>query len=252
MQSAGGIFTSISDLGRWLNLNMNGGKLGRKQIFPADLLRSAHTGYTTSTRNEPPFSGDGEYGLGWQIGKYRNEKVIYHHGGYPGYRSHVSFMPDKKVAVGVLVNNDTLGGRLADILAAYAYDSWLRTENFEADYARQLEETVKAYERRKQGIAAEAAARAKREWLLTKPFADYAGKYTNDLQGTIEITAREKALAVRMGYVNTVATPYTQPDTIRVVLLPGGNGEVIAFVKDADGKFGSLNLNGTIFTKVAK
>jgi len=252
MQSAGGIFTSVSDLGRWLNLNMNGGKLGGKQIFPADLLRSAHTGYTTSTRNEPPFSGDGEYGLGWQIGKYRNEKVIYHHGGYPGYRSHVSFMPDKKVAVGVLVNNDTLGGRLADILAAYAYDSWLRTENFEADYARQLEETVKAYERRKQGIAAEAAARAKREWLLTKPFADYAGKYTNDLQGTIEITAREKALAVRMGYVNTVATPYTQPDTIRVVLLPGGNGEVIAFVKDADGKFGSLNLNGTIFTKVAK
>src|SRR5436189_2765732 len=115
MQSAGGIFMSISDLGRWLNLNMNDGKLGRKQVFPADLIRNAQTGYTKSTRNEPPFSGDGEYGLGWQIGKYRNEKVIYHHGGYPGYRSHVSFMPERKIAVGVLVNNDTLGGRLADI-----------------------------------------------------------------------------------------------------------------------------------------
>ncbi len=252
MQSAGGIFTSISDLGRWLNLNMNGGKLGGKQVVPAELIRNAHTGYTKSTRNEPPFSGDGEYGLGWQIGTYRNEKVIYHHGGYPGYRSHVSFMPDKRVAVGVLVNNDAIGGRLADMLAAYAYDWWLRTENLEADYSKQLQDTVAAYEGRKQRIAAEAAERAKREWKLTKPFTDYAGKYTNDLMGTIEITAKEKALAVSLGYVNTVATPYTQPDTIRVVMLPGGNGEVLAFIKDAEGKFGSLNLSGVVFTRVAK
>ncbi|HEY3104785.1 MAG TPA: serine hydrolase domain-containing protein [Pyrinomonadaceae bacterium] len=252
MQSAGGIFMSVSDLGRWLNLNMNGGKLDGKQVVPADLIRNAQTGYTKSTRNEPPFSSDGEYGLGWQIGKYRNEKVIYDHGGYPGYRTHVSFMPEKKIAVGVLVNNDTLGGRLADMLAAYAYDWWLRTENLEADYAKQVQETVKAYESRKQGIAAEAAERAKREWQLTKPFTDYAGKYTNDLLGTIEIVAKEKALAVRMGNINTVATPYTQKDTIRVVMLPGGNGDVIGFVKDAEGKFGSLNLGGVTFMKVVK
>src|SRR6185436_9848893 len=143
IQSAGGIFMSVSNLGRWLNLNMNSGKLGGKQVVPADLIRKAQTGYTASTRNEPPFSGDGEYGLGWQIGKFRNEKVIYHHGGYPGYRSNVSFMPDKKIAVGVLVNNDAIGGRLADMLAAYAYDWWLRTENppidLAADYAKQLQ-----------------------------------------------------------------------------------------------------------------
>ncbi|HKR60424.1 MAG TPA: serine hydrolase domain-containing protein [Pyrinomonadaceae bacterium] len=252
MQSAGGIFMSISDLGRWLNLNMNGGQLGGKQVVPADLIRKVQTGYTKSTRNEPPFSGDGEYGLGWQIGKYRNETVIYHHGGYPGYRSHVSFMPEKKVAVGMLVNNDTLGGRLADILAAYAYDWWLRTETREADYAKELQQTVTVYQRRTQQIAAEAAQRAKREWQLSKPFSDYAGKYTNDLLGTMEIVATEKALALRMGNINTVATPFTDEDTIRVVMQPGGNGEVIGFVKDAEGKFGSLTYAGFTFTKVVK
>jgi CubicO group peptidase (beta-lactamase class C family) len=252
MQSAGGIFTSISDLGRWLNLNMNGGKLDGKQVVPADLIRKAQTGYTTSTRNEPPFSGDGEYGLGWQIGKFRNDKVVYHHGGYPGYRSHVSFLPEKKIAVGVLVNNDALGGRLADMFAAYAYDWWLQTENFEADYTKQVQETVARFESLKKGFAAEAAERSKREWRLTKPFSDYAGIYRNELMGTIEIIAKEKALAVRMGYVNTIATPYTQPDTIRVVMLPGGNGEVIGFAKDGEGKFSSLNLSGVTFTKVAK
>jgi len=234
------------------HLNMNDGRLSGNQVVPAALIRQAQTGYTTSTRNEPPFSGDGAYGLGWQIGKYRNEKVIYHHGGYPGYRSHVSFMPDKKIAVGVLVNNDTLGGRLADMLAAYAYDSWLRTENFEADYAKQVQETVTAFESRRQGIAAEAAQRARREWQLTASFADYAGNYTNDLLGTIEIVAKEKALAVRMGSLNTVATPFTQKDTIRVVMLPGGNGEVMGFVKDTEGKVVSLNFGGATFTRVVK
>jgi CubicO group peptidase (beta-lactamase class C family) len=252
MQSAGGIFMSISDLGRWLNLNMNGGKLDGKQVVPAEVIRKVQTGYTKSTRNDPPFSGDGEYGLGWQIGKYRNEKVIYHHGGYPGYRSHVSFMPERKVAVGIFVNNDALGGRLADMLAAYAYDWWLQTENLEADFAKQLQETLTAYENRKQGIAAEAAERAKREWQLTKPFADYAGKYRNDLLGTIEITAKEKALAVRLGSMYTVATPYRDKDTIRVVMQPGGNGEVIGFVKNAAGNVASISYGGFTFTKLAQ
>jgi CubicO group peptidase (beta-lactamase class C family) len=252
MQSAGGIFMSISDLGRWLSLNMNGGKLDGKQIVPAEVIRKVQTGYTTSTRNEPPFSGDGEYGLGWQIGKYRNEKVIYHHGGYPGYRSHVSFMPERKIAIGVFANNDALGGRLADMLAAYGYDWWLQTENLEADYAKQLQETFTRFENLRQGIAAEAAQRAKRQWQLTKPFADYAGKYRNDLLGTMEIVAKENALAVRLGSMNTVATPYTEKDTIRVVMLPGGNGDVIGFTKDADGKIASINYGGLTFTKLAQ
>jgi hypothetical protein len=252
MQSAGGIFMSISDLGRWLNLNMNGGKLDGKQVVPADVIRKAQTGYTKSTRDLPPFSGEGEYGLGWQIGKYRNEKVVYHHGGYPGYRSHVSFMPERKIAVGVLVNNDALGGRLADMLATYAYDWWLQTENLEVDYARQLQENLTAFENRRQGIAAEAAQRSKREWQLTKPFADYAGKYRNDVVGTIEIAAKEKALTVRMGYLNAVATPFTEKDTIRVVMTPGGNGEVIGFLKDAEGKITSLTYDRATFTKLAQ
>jgi CubicO group peptidase (beta-lactamase class C family) len=252
MQSAGGIFMSISDLGRWLNLNMNGGRLDRKQVVPAEVISTVQTGYTKSTRNEPPFSADGEYGLGWQIGKFRTEKVIYHHGGYPGYRTHVSFLPEKKIAVGVMVNNDALGGRLADMLAAYAYDWWLRTENLEADYAKQLQDVVAGFQRIREGMAAEAAQRAKREWQLTEPFSAYGGKYTNDLLGTIEIVPKEKALAVRMGLLNTVATPYTQKDTIRVVMLPGGDGEVIGFAKDGEGKIASLNYGGFTFTRVVK
>jgi len=64
--------------------------------------------------------------------------------------------------------------------------------------------------------------------------------------------AKEKALAVRMGNMYTVATPYTQTDTIRVVMQPGGNGDVIGFVKDAEGKISSMNYGGFTFTKLAE
>ena len=176
MQSAGGVFASISDIGRWLNMNMNDGKLDGKQVMPAEVIRAAHTGYTKTTRDTPPFLGDGEYGLGWQIGKYKNNKVIYHHGGFSGYVSHISFMPDKRIAVAVLVNDDTAGGRAAHMLATYAYDWWLHNETVEADYAKQLQNLFDGYERGKQQLAAAAGERAKPTSQLTKPAAEYAGQ----------------------------------------------------------------------------
>ncbi len=250
MQAAGGHYMSISDLGRWLNLNINRGKLDGKQVIPADLLDVVHTGYTQSTRNSPPFSGDGEYGLGWQIGKYKTDKVIYHHGGYAGYRTHVSYMPDKRIGVGVLVNNDLAGGRVADMLAAYAYDLWNGTANLETDYAKQLQDFADLYARRKQETIAEAANRAKRTSQLTDPLTAYVGKYSNDIFGTIEITVDGQSLGVRMGYMYAVSTPFTQPNTIRVAMEPGGNGEVIGFAKDAQGKIVSINYRGQTFTRV--
>ena len=40
MQSAGGIVSSINDLGRWLSVNMNNGKLDGKQVIPADVMQA--------------------------------------------------------------------------------------------------------------------------------------------------------------------------------------------------------------------
>lgn len=250
MQAAGGHFMSINDLGRWLNLNLNEGKLDGKQVLPADILNTVHTGYTASTRNEPPFSGDGEYGLGWQIGKYHDQKVIYHHGGFPGYRTHVSYMPDKRVAVGVLVNNDLAGGRVADMLAAYAYDLWLATSNLENDYAKQLKDFAAQYAQRKQQTMAAAAERAKRASQLTQPLADYVGKYVDPKLGTIEISIKENSLAVKMGNLYCVSTPFTAKDTIRVVMIPGGNGEVMGFRKNGNGRIEALTYGGSTFTRI--
>jgi CubicO group peptidase (beta-lactamase class C family) len=248
MQSAGGIFASISDIGTWLNMNMNNGKLNGKQVMPADIIQKCHTGYAATKREQPPFSGDGEYGLGWQIGRYQNEKVIYHHGGFPGYTSHISFMPDKKIAVAVMVNEAFAGGRVGHLLATYAYDWWLQKENVEENYAKILDGLAEGYAKGVASMKASAADRAKRTSQLTMAPDNYTGTYSNNFFGTIEVVNKDNTLAVKMGNINAVSTPFTEKETIRVEMIPG-SGEVIRFKKNGDDKIESLNYAGVEYVK---
>lgn len=249
MQSAGGMVTSISDIGRWLRLNMNEGKLDGKQVIPAEIMKSLHTGYTQTTRDQPPFIGNGEYGLGWQIGKYANEKVIYHHGGFPGWSSHISYMPDKKIGVAVMINEDTAGGNVGHLLATYVYDWLLGTADREATYAAQLENGATNYGKMKLARQASVRERATRTSQLTRPLQDYVGRYSNEQLGNIQITVQQNTLGLKLGNIETVSTPFTQPDTIRVEILPG-QGEVIKFGFNADGQIDSLSYAGMRFVKV--
>ena len=248
MQAAGGIVTSLNDLARWLRVNMNNGKLDGKQVIPADVMQMVHTGYVDTQRDQPPFTGDGKYGLGWQMGKYRDENVVYHHGGYSGWSSHISYMPDKKFGVAVMINESTAGGRIGHLLATYAYDTWLGTESAES-YAKQLQDLASQYGRMKRQMIASFQSRATRTSQLTRPLPDYAGRYTNDMLGNIEIVAEQTALRVRMGYVNVVSTPFTEKETIRVEMTPG-QGEVIKFETNSEGKIDSLTYANMKFTKV--
>ena len=99
-------------------------------------------------------------------------------------------------------------------------------------------------------LIADAAERAKRQSQLTQPLADYVGKYTNELLGTIEVTVDGNSLGVRLGNLYCQSTPYTEKDTIRVVMLPGDNGEVVGFLKGATGKFDLLKYAGRDFKRV--
>ncbi|HEX6126594.1 MAG TPA: serine hydrolase, partial [Pyrinomonadaceae bacterium] len=250
MQAAGGMVTSLNDLARWLSVNMNNGKLDGKQVIPADVMQMVHTGYADTLRDQPPFTGSGKYGLGWQIGKYRNENVVYQHGGYSGWSSHISYMPDKKLGVAVMINESTAGGRIGHLLAAYAYDRWLGMDTNES-YAKQLQDIADQYGKMKQQMIASVRSRASRTSQLTKPLAEYTGRYTNDMLGNIDIVAEQNTLRVRMGYLNVVSTPFTEKDTIRVEMTPG-QGEVIRFGTNSDGKIDSLTYADMKFVRMSR
>ena len=71
--------------------------------YTSRVMQSVHTGYADTVRDSPPFTGS--VNTDWVAdGKYRDENVVYHHGGYAGWSSHISYMPDKKIGVAVMIN----------------------------------------------------------------------------------------------------------------------------------------------------
>lgn len=248
MQSAGGMVTTVEDLSRWLRVNINGGRLDGKQVIPAEVMTAVHTGYASSKRDEPPFAGPVKYGIGWVIGKYHDKDMQWHNGGFPGWSSHISYMPGERIGVAVLINESTVAGRVGDMLAAYAYDKLLGTDKTDETFAGQLDTLAGQYGKMKQSLTAAASERKKRASQLTRPIESYAGRYSSSLMGNIEIVAEQGTLAIRMGNIHVLSTPYIQPDTIRVEMVPG-QGEVIKFEVDANGKVRALTYNEVRFER---
>ena len=160
----------------------------------------------------------------------------------------MSYMPDRKIGVAVMINESTVGGRAGHLLATYAYDRWLGTDTTES-YTKHLQDIVDRYGKMKQQMIGAVKSRSTRTSQLTRPLADYVGRYSNDMLGTIDIAIEQNTLAVRMGYIHVLSTPFTQKETIRVEMIPG-EGEVIKFEVNSEGTVDSFNYGGMTFARV--
>ncbi|MDF2187354.1 serine hydrolase domain-containing protein [Paraflavitalea sp. CAU 1676] len=252
LQSAGGIFCSINDASKWLRMNMAGGKLDGKQVIPSTVVEACHQGYVATVRDLEPFTGNGMYGIGWQIGNYKQERVIYHFGGFPGYRSHISFMPDQKLGLAIFVNESSVGGRVASLLATFSYDWWLQMRaDFDAYYQQQLKDLSIVYVRNKKARQDEHFIRAQRSSQLSRSINLYTGQFSHPAYGVIEVSEAGHDLRVSMGNMQCIATAYIRPETVRIELVPG-TGEPLAFKIGPDGTISSVLFRQLEFSKLTK
>ena len=249
MQSAGGMVTSAADVAKWLEVHLNDGKLDGKQIFPAHVIQHTHQSWAETDDSFGPFGRQGGYGLGWYIGSYGEDKMIHHFGGFAGFRSHISFMPDRKLGVAVFVNEGSIGSRMADLIATYVYDWWKDAEKAQQEYPEQLAALRQRGDQYKERVIAQRAEHAKRTWQLSHPLKNYTGTYYSELYGTITIAIEQGALSARAGNLHAISTPYVKKNTIRVEMVPG-RGEVIGFELDPNGKATALRYDGEPFERV--
>jgi CubicO group peptidase (beta-lactamase class C family) len=248
MQSAGGLITTASDIALWLQAQINGGKVNNKQVFPAQVVNTVHTGSASYEKGSGMFSSAGQYGLGWFVSKYHDEKIIYHFGGFPGYRAHISFMPGKKVGVAIFVNEGTIGGGVADMIAGFIYD-WKTGGNVLEQYSNKIEQLESIHQKETEGVQRSRASRAARVSQLTMPLQTYTGKYRHPYFGDMEVSIENNTLAVRIGNLHAVSTPFTQKESIRVELIPG-TGQVVLFKVDDTQKASALVYEGQEFKRV--
>lgn len=245
MHPAGGLVTTPNDLARWLEANINQGRVGGRQALPKAVFEMTQTPYATMSSDFYRFKRRG-YGLGWYDADFEGETLIHHFGGFEGWRTHISFMPRHRIGVAVATNVSGPGGRVADILAAYIYERLLAKPGFDATYAAQIRKERDTMDASRERMRAELERRAQRTSMLHHANAAYAGRYANDLYGTVTITPD---LVASLGQLKAKLEPFTEDESARVELIPG-TGEVVRFTFADTASAESLKWRDTVFQRV--
>jgi CubicO group peptidase (beta-lactamase class C family) len=221
MQSAGGLTSTANDMARWLALQLDGAG------FAPGLVASTHRSLVAQDTKFGPYRRDG-YGLGWQTGWYGDDRLIHHFGNFSGSRAHVSFMPERRVGVAVMLNEDLFGGEIADVIANYAYDRLKNRPDLAAAYEAELETLVARRDGRRQAVARARAERAARPWSLSRAPQTYVRTYESEALGVMQIGLDGDQLTAAIGVLSSAAEPSGDPDGLRVELVPF-QGQTIQF-----------------------
>jgi len=193
---AGAIISNIDELSHWLVALMNDGKYNGKQILPANVLKATLQPAIGLPNTLGESQGFWEllnpaYGMGRQTAAYRGRLITYHGGDLPGFHSQVSFLPNDKIGVIVLVISDH-SAPLYNVVSYNVYERLLGMEQTPWSQ-RRLQQRLAG---KKAGTEARAKAGADRI-PNTKPshaFSDYAGDYENSAYGILKIGLKSDTL----------------------------------------------------------
>lgn len=246
MQSAGGLISTANDMAIWLEAQVNDGVVGGRRVFPAGLIESTHEPRALSDSTFGPYKRTG-YGLGWQIGRYGDDVLIHHFGNFGGSRAHVSFMPERRIGVAVMVNEDGFAGDLADLVANYVYDWFAGTPDLEAVYDGKLEALAANRDRRRAAYVEGVQSRSQRPRTLTLPNEAYVGEYLSPVLGTMTVRPSGDRLELAIGVLHATAENFTQPESLRAELSPLSGQSVVFEV--VDGTVTALVLAGERFVR---
>jgi CubicO group peptidase (beta-lactamase class C family) len=116
-------YSSIADMGRWVEANLSGGALGGARILSANGIATLHQGAVK-------IDDFHAYGMGWQTrplwealdptatesDPYRLPLLVEHGGDWPNARTHVGLVPGEGWGFALLVNaGDEAGDRLSQL-----------------------------------------------------------------------------------------------------------------------------------------
>lgn len=225
MQAAGGHISTANDMARFVVAQLGAGRVGGRQVFPSRVIEDTHRQHAAQDRRQGPYERYG-WGLGWDLARYDGDMVVQRFGGFSGFASHVSFMPEHDLGVVVLANASGPAGLLGDMLARFAYHRVLDQSGVDTRFDEELRGTM---ERMTSSLSQDLATRRARIQTTPLPLAAYAGNYTSPVLGSMRWTWEEDRLLVRWGVAeSTTVEVYDGAQyQLRVDLL--GGGAVVTF-----------------------
>jgi hypothetical protein len=197
MHAAGGLGMSVRDLGRWLRLNIGGGEIDGRRIVSAALAREM-VKEQAGTEPQGRIRRVSGFGLGWQVGTYRERPYALHKGGYFGSAAHVSFLPEQRLGVAVVANGSGGAGLFIDqVVSIDVLDCLLGERHKDLLPALRQEAAKHLPELRKQ--AGRAEVDFSKADMFSRPLGEYAGEYVEEHFGKLTVTCAGGRLACRLG-----------------------------------------------------
>lgn len=202
---AGGLYASAGDMARWMQVQLDGGVYrdadgNEQRLFTAARQKAMWSLVTPMPIAEPMveslkparpnFLG---YGEGWMLSDYRGQKLVWHTGGWPGMVSRLTLVPERRLGVVVLTNQEVSAAFHAltlQVLDAYldapAHD-WL------AAYRELVAKNHGDADANWRKLQAARDARSK----PSLPLPRYAGTLRDPWYGDVEIAREGKGLVLR-------------------------------------------------------
>lgn len=249
MHAAGGMVSSAEDLAKWLIVNMNGGRFNGRQVISPASVEEILSPQINQQRNFYKFKRYA-YSLGWNIGTYEGDKLIHCFGEFQGFRPHVSFMPEHKIGVVVLVNESRDAIFLPDLIACDIYDHLLRKKPFQVSANARVKEYAAMLQKNREERKKKAAARESEREKGTAPTLDlaaYAGTYQNQEFGRITLSVEGTSLVARFGNLSSKLEHYHR-DIFEAKFIPE-ESQRVSFKANKDGVT-ELNLIGKSFVRI--
>jgi len=205
---AGGLMSNAEDMAKWMQVLLQQGLLADgTRLFSQATARQLTTIVTPLPIADPdPVFGElrpnfNGYALGLGVRDYRGHKIVTHTGGMPGYVSRVLLVPDLKLGITVLTNQESL--RAIDAIVFHVVDHCLGASDKDWLLIQQQAE-ARAHKQQAEAIAKAAAAR-NADSHPSLPLDRYAGSYEDRWYGQVAIELEGDQLVMRFAQTPLLA-----------------------------------------------
>jgi CubicO group peptidase (beta-lactamase class C family) len=236
---AGSINSNVTDLSKWLILNLDRGKYSDRQIISSTSLKQIHSPQiliSELTKLEEIWYKT--YGLGWFIYPYRGYHLIEHGGNLDGFSSLTLLLPQQQIGMVILTN--LFISKLPTILAYFICDRLLELEaidwheNFKQIDSKEQQEKAEQIEKRE--------ADRHKGTQPSHPLSDYVGIYQHPGYGNIEIELKEGNLQA-IFQVNMFEITHYHYNFFEARSENLDEVKMMSFSSDRQGKISSLSID---------
>jgi CubicO group peptidase (beta-lactamase class C family) len=211
---AGSINSNVADMAKWVIAQLDQGAIhggqnvggknggaqnGDRRLFSQRQSREMWLAQTPIPPGNPPpqlsalRSNFTAYGLGWGLSDYRGHKVVSHSGGLLGMVSRVRMIPDLKLGIVVLTNQEA-GGAM-EAISYHIIDHYLKAPG--ADWVGAFRAVAEQQLARAKEVEKKQSAARNAESKPSLPMANYAGQYNDAWYGEVTIKLEAGKLVLR-------------------------------------------------------